>query len=60
MITDQIRRHKVLLPINHNFNKNLWYIRLFFKIKKEEIPIFFANTEKNHLSARDGAHCPIT
>ena len=21
MITDRIRRHKVLLPINHNFNK---------------------------------------
>ena len=31
MITDRIERHEVLLPINHNYNKNrdVWS---FFKI----------------------------
>ena len=28
MITDRIRRHEVLLPINHNYNKSCDNIRL--------------------------------
>ena len=33
----------------------------FFKIKTEEIPIFFASSEKKPFKrTRDGAYCPIT
>ena len=33
----------------------------FFKIKTEEIPNFFASSEKKPFKhARDGAYCPIT
>ena len=56
MITDRIGLHSVLLPINHNFNK----ICDIIIIKTEEIPIFFASSEKSHLSAYDGTCCPIT
>ena len=49
MITDQIGRHEVLLPINHNYNK-ICDILGSFKIKTQGIPgIFFASSEKkNH------------
>ena len=41
MISDQIGRHEVLLPINHNYNK-ICYILDFFLIKTQEIPgVFF-------------------
>ena len=40
----------------------MWYIRSFFKIKTEEIPIFFASIEKKKpfKRAREGAYCQIT
>ena len=34
MITDRIGQHKVLLPINHNYNK-ICYILGFFLIKTQ-------------------------
>ena len=39
------------------------YVRLFFEIKTQEIPrpfFFLPAVKKSHLSARDGAYCPIT
>ena len=53
MISDQIGRHEVLLPINHNYNK-ICYILDFFLIKTQEIPrVFFLLTvKKGHLSTR--------
>ena len=53
IITDQIGRGEVLLPINHNINKFVIY-KALFKIKTQEIARFvFASNEKNsHLSAR--------
>ena len=41
MITDWIRLHSFLLPINHNFNK-----RLFLKSKHKKFQVFFAGNEK--------------
>ena len=46
MITDRIGQHEVLLPINHNFNKILWSIRLFFNQNTRYPEIFFAKSEK--------------
>ena len=46
MITDRIGQHEVLLPINHNFNKILWSIRLFFNQNTRNPEIFFAKSEK--------------
>ena len=52
MISDQIGRHEVLLPINHNYNK-ICYILDFFLIKTQEIPRFFLlAVKKGHLSMR--------
>ena len=53
MISDQIGRHEVLLPINHNYNK-ICYILDFFLIKTQEIPrdIFLLAVKKGHLSTR--------
>ena len=49
MIIDQIGRHEVLSPINHNYNK-ICDMLGFFK-SKQEIPRIFASSErKNHLS----------
>ena len=45
MITISIRRHEVLLPINHNFNK-ICEIKALFKSKKKKFQDFFANSEK--------------
>ena len=46
MISDQIGRHEVLLPINHNYNK-ICYILDFFLIKTQEIlRVFIASSEK--------------
>ena len=41
MITDRIGRHKVLLPINHNFNKICDIIGYFFKSKPKKFEILF-------------------
>ena len=51
MITDRIRLHEVLLPINHNFNKIC--DKTIFK-SKQEIPedLFLPAVKKGHLSAR--------
>ena len=70
MITDRIGQHEVLLPINHNFNKILWSIRLFFNQNTRNPEIFFAKSEKkSHLSAhvmartvqllKHDVYCPI-
>ena len=58
MITDQIGRHNVLLPINHDFNK-ICDILLgsFFNQNTRNSEIFFASSEKkSHLSARMMVH----
>ena len=54
MITDRIGQHEILLPINHNFNKNCDIIGYFFLIKTQEIPNFvlLAVKLKSHLRAR--------
>ena len=41
MITDRIGRHKVLLPVNHNFNKICDIIGYFFKSKHKKFEILF-------------------
>ena len=41
MITDQIGRHNVLLPINHNFNKICDIISYNFKSKHKKFKILF-------------------
>ena len=54
MITDQIGRQKVLLPINRNYN-NICNTLGFFVIKSKEIPkvfFFFLLTVKKAISAR--------
>ena len=61
MITDRIGRHEVLLPINHNFNKICDIIRYFLNQNTRNLRFCFASSEKkSHLSARDGAYCPVT
>ena len=46
IITDQIGRGEVLLPINHNINKFVIY-KALFKIKTQKIARFvFASNEK--------------
>ena len=45
MITDQIGRHEVLLPINHNYNK-ICDILGSFKIKTQGIPGIFLRAVK--------------
>ena len=61
MITDRIGRHEVLLPINHNLNKICDIISYFLNQNTRNSKFCFASSEKkSHLSARDGAHCPIT
>ena len=45
MITDRIRRHEVLLPINHNLKK-IFEKRLFFKSKHKKFQFFLASSEK--------------
>ena len=63
MITDQIGRHEVLLPINHDFNK-ICDILLgsFFNQNTRNPEIVFASSEKKKpfKHARDGAYCPMT
>ena len=57
MITDQIGRHEVLLPINHNFNKICDIKGSFFKkSKQKKFQFCFASSEKKPFK-RD---CPIT
>ena len=70
MITDRIRRHEVLLPINHNFNKICDIIGYFLNQNTRNSKFCFASSEKkSHLSARvmartvqllrHDAYCPI-
>ena len=46
MITNRIGRHKVLLPIHHNFNKIFLIYKALFKIKTQEIPRFLLAVRK--------------
>ena len=60
MITDRIGLHSVLLPINHNLDEFVIY-KALFKIKTQEIPRFFASSEKKPFTrAPDTAYYPIT
>ena len=70
VITDRIGQHKVLLPINHNFNKNCDIIGYFLHQNTRNSKFCFASSEKkSHLSAclmsrtvqllRHDAYCPI-
>ena len=70
MITDRIRRHEVLLPINHNFNKICDLIGYFLNQNTRNSKFCFASSEKeSHLSVRvmartvqllrHDAYCPI-
>ena len=65
MITNRIGRRKVLLPINHNFNKICDIISYFFNQNTRKSKFCFASSEKKcHLSARVMArtvllNCPI-
>ena len=58
MITDQIGWPKVLLEINHNFNKlSLWYAQLFLKSKCKKFQDFLASNEnKSYLRTGVMAH----
>ena len=62
MITDQIGRHKVLLPINHNLNKICDIIGYFLNQNTRNSKFCFAGSEKKTLfkHSHDGAYCPIT
>ena len=61
VIKDRIGRREVLLPINHNFNKICDIIGYFLNQNTRNSKFCFASSEKkSHLSARDGAYCPIT
>ena len=62
MITDRIRRHEVLLPINHNFNKNCDIIGYFLHQNTRNSKFCFASSEKKEPFKRalEGAYCPIT
>ena len=51
MITDQIERHEVLLPINHNYNK-ICDILGFLNSNTRNSESFFVSSEKSHLSGR--------
>ena len=53
-----IGRHKVLLPINRNYNE-ICDILGFFKLK-QEIPRVKKVKKANKVRAYDGAYCPIT
>ena len=61
MIADRIWRHKVLLSINHNFNKICDILGSFFNQNTRNSKIF-SSSEKKKLfkQARDGTYCPIT
>ena len=62
MITDRIRRHEVLLPINHNFNKICDILGSFLNqnTRNSEIFLLAVKKKKPYKRARDGACCPIT
>ena len=70
MITDPIGRHKVLLPINHNFKKICDIIGYFLNQNTRNLKFCFASSEKkSHLSThvmmrtiqllRHDVYCPI-
>ena len=59
MITDRIRRHEVLLPINHNYNK-ICDILCFFLIKTQEIlRVSFASSEKKPFKRARAMVCTV-
>ena len=62
MITDQIGRHEVLLPINHNLNKICDIIGYFLNQNTRNSKFCFAGSEKKKLfkHSHDGTYCPIT
>ena len=52
MITDRIGQHKVLLPINHTFNKICDIQGSFFDLNTRNSKIFLASSKKkSHLRA---------
>ena len=70
MITDQIGRHEVLLPVNHNINKICDIIGYFLNQNTRNSKFCFDSSEKkSHLSVRvmacvvqllrHDAFCPI-
>ena len=64
MITDQIGRHAVLLPVNHNFNKICDITGYFLHQNTRNSTFSFASLKKkSHLSARVTRtvllNCPI-
>ena len=52
MITDRIGRRKVLLPINHNYNKICDVLTLSKINNTKNSKSFLASNEKSHLTAR--------
>ena len=62
MITNRVRQHEVLLPINQNYVK-ICDIFSFFKIKTQDffIPRILASSEKKKIQVRvcNGVYCPI-
>ena len=62
IITDQIGRHEVLLPINDNHNKIGNILGFFLNQNTRNSESFFASSEKKKPFKRacDGAYCPIT
>ena len=60
MTTDWIGQYEVLLSSNHIDNK-FCDILGSLKLKTQEMPwVFFASSEKSHLSVHNGAYCPVT
>ena len=70
MITEQIGRHEVLLPINHNLNKICDIIGYFLNQNTRNSKFCFASSEKKsylsmHVMActvqllRHDTYCPI-
>ena len=52
MITDQIRLHEVLLPINHNFNKICDKTIFLNQNTRNSKTFFLPAVKKGHLSVR--------
>ena len=50
--TDRIRRHEVLLPVNHNYEKYVVFEPLLIKTQGIPKVFFFTGAEKSHFSSR--------
>ena len=59
IITDQIGRHEVLLPINQHYNKKCDILG-FSKSKHQKFCSHGIEKKKSFKHARDGVYCPIT